>query len=90
MKTSKRRNIVYICDIDNSEVNVRTKSTIPNKMVSFRKQKNDFQFFTKVHQQKFNIVRVKVEKNNFAITRVQTCTQTNLNMLDTMVLSKRR
>ena len=39
-----------------------TKPTILNKMVPFERRKNDFKKFAKHNQHKFNIVRVKVEK----------------------------
>ena len=66
------------------------KPTIPHKMASFKMQKNDFYFFAKPNWQKFNIVRVKSRKNNFANLQIKRCIPTNWHMANTMAPSKRK
>ena len=46
------------------------KPHLLNKMVSFKMLTNDFEFFAKLNQQKFNILRSKTKKINFAIPQI--------------------
>ena len=57
-------------------------------MVLFKLRNNDFKFFAKANQHKYNSVRVKTKKINFDIPQIQGCIPTNPHLLNAMVPSK--
>ena len=66
-----------------------TNPTILNKMASLKSRKNDFQFFAKPNQQKFNIVTAcKSHEKCFTIQPIERCSLTNWHMLNTMAFVK--